>query len=285
MKQFSIQKSITPRNKDTIGKYLIDIAKENLISPEEESELSQRIKEGDYEAEERLIKANLRFVVSVSKQYQYQGLSLSDLISEGNIGLIKAVKKFDHTRGFKFISYAVWWIRQSIMQAIRDKSKFVRLPQNMLNELNKIKKVTTQLETQYEREPTADEIAQIIDLPLNKINNLVSNSQNYKSIDAPVKEHDEYSLKDIIVNKDSLQPDHKVINESMKKEVDIMLNKLVDKEKYVIKASFGIGMPPKFDSEIAEKIKRNEYEVKKIRKRILTRLKNENRFSSLKTYL
>jgi len=285
MRQLKIQKIITPRNVNTLDKYLHDISKEELISPEMEVELARRIKKNDKQSVEKLVRANLRFVISVAKQYQNKGLSLSDLISEGNIGLIKAAEKFDETKGFKFISYAVWWIRQSILQALSEKTRIVRLPLNKTNELNRINKAVARFEYENEREPTHEEIATLVDISSKKVKELYMASSYHRSIDAPVKEHEEYFLKDTIPNADSPQADESLLNDSLKTEVHTALNKLNSREKYIVQASFGIGMPPKSNTEIAESMDVKYERIKQIRKKALLKLRSHPEAKTLKSFL
>ena len=220
MRQLKITKSITNRNSDSLEKYLHDIGKEELITPEEEVDLARRIKQGDQEALEKLTKANLRFVVSVAKQYQHQGLSLPDLINEGNLGLIKAAQKFDETKGFKFISYAVWWIRQCILQALAEQSRIVRLPLNKIGALNKMNKTFSQLEQEHEREPSADELADALDLPKEKIYSTMELSGRHMSVDAPFQEGEDNSLLDVLSNPENPTTDHSLMEESLKAEIE-----------------------------------------------------------------
>jgi RNA polymerase primary sigma factor len=220
MRQLKITKSITNRNSDSLEKYLHDIGKEELITPEEEVELAKRIKMGDQEALEKLTKANLRFVVSVAKQYQHQGLSLPDLINEGNLGLIKAAKKFDETKGFKFISYAVWWIRQCILQALAEQSRIVRLPLNKIGALNKINKAFSQLEQQHEREPSPDEVASMLELPEEKVSNTLELSGRHLSVDAPFQDGEDNSLLDVLPSSDTPTTDSKLLAESLRVELE-----------------------------------------------------------------
>ena len=241
MRQLKITKSITNRESASLDKYLQEIGREDLITVEEEVELAQRIKKGDRRALEKLTRANLRFVVSVAKQYQNQGLSLPDLINEGNLGLIKAAEKFDETRGFKFISYAVWWIRQSILQALAEQSRIVRLPLNQMGSLNKINKALSQFEQENERRPSTEEVAGILDMPVDKISDAMKISGRHISVDAPFVEGEDNSLLDVLVNDDSPIADKSLINESLSREIDRALSTLTERESEIIKMFFGIG--------------------------------------------
>ena len=241
MRQLKITKSITNRESASLDKYLQEIGKEELITVEEEVELAQRIKKGDQEALEKLTKANLRFVVSVAKQYQNQGLSLPDLINEGNLGLIKAAEKFDETRGFKFISYAVWWIRQSILQALAEQSRIVRLPLNQVGSLNKINKAFARFEQEHERTPSPEELATELDLPKEKVTDTLRVAGRHVSVDAPFADGEDNSLLDVLVNPDSPNADRGLINESLSTEVDRALETLTERERDIIKYFFGIG--------------------------------------------
>ena len=242
MRQLKITKSITNRESQSLDKYLQEIGKEGLINAEMEVELARRIKQGDGTALEKLVKANLRFVVSVAKQYQNQGLSLPDLINEGNLGLIKAAQRFDETRGFKFISYAVWWIRQSILQALAEQSRIVRLPLNQVGSLNKINKAFAKLEQEYERPPSADELATLLDLPPEKVADTMKVSGRHISMDAPFVEGESNSLLDVLPNLDSQPADRMLINESLAKEIERALSTLTERERDVVKLFFGIGI-------------------------------------------
>jgi RNA polymerase primary sigma factor len=231
MRQLKITKSITNRESASLDKYLQEIGREELITAEEEVVLAKKIRDGDQDALEKLTRANLRFVVSVAKQYQNQGLSLPDLINEGNLGLIKAARRFDETRGFKFISYAVWWIRQSILQALAEQSRIVRLPLNQVGSLNKINKAYSKLEQEFEREPSADEIAELLDLPIDKVSDTMKVSGRHVSMDAPFANGEESSLLDVLVNHDSLKADAGLIMESLSKEIDRALSTLTERER------------------------------------------------------
>ena len=240
MRQLKITKSITNRESASLDKYLQEIGREELVSPEEEVELSQRIRKGDQKALEKLTRANLRFVVSVAKQYQNQGLSLPDLINEGNLGLIKAAEKFDETRGFKFISYAVWWIRQSILQALAEQSRIVRLPLNQVGSLNKINKALSQFEQKNERSPSNEELSEMIDIPQDKISDTLRVSGRHVSVDAPFVEGEDNSLLDVIPNDDSPMADRGLVNESLSTEIERSLQILTTREREIIKSFFGI---------------------------------------------
>ena len=242
MRQLKITKSITNRETKSLEKYLQDISREGMITAEEEVELAKRIKQGDEKALEELVSANLRFVVSVSKQYQNQGLTLPDLINEWNLGLIKAARKFDETRGFKFISYAVWWIRQSILQALADQSRIVRLPLNQVGSLNKINRTLSKLEQEFERVPSASEIADNLDISEEKVSDSMKISGRHVSVDAPFKEGEDHGLLDVLSEENSPQTDHNVMRESLLLEIDRSLNTLADRESDVIKLFYGIGM-------------------------------------------
>ncbi len=256
MRQLKITKSITNRESASLDKYLQEIGKEDLISIDEEVELAQRIKKGDRVALEKLTKANLRFVVSVAKQYQNQGLSLPDLINEGNLGLIKAAEKFDETRGFKFISYAVWWIRQSILQALAEQSRIVRLPLNQVGSLNKINKAFSRFEQENERKPTADELADSLEIPKEKIAATMRVSGRHVSVDAPFIPGEDNSLLDVIENSDSPKADTGLLEESLGREIERALSTLTNRERDIIKLSFGIGAPERSLEEIGDFIRR-----------------------------
>jgi RNA polymerase primary sigma factor len=286
MRQLKITKSITNRESASLDKYLQEIGRESLITAEEEVELAKKIKKGDQKALERLTKANLRFVVSVSKQYQNQGLSLPDLINEGNLGLIKAAQRFDETRGFKFISYAVWWIRQSILQALAEQSRIVRLPLNQVGSLNKINKAFSKLEQEFEREPTAEELAGILDLPEDKIADTMKVSGRHVSMDAPLLQGEESSLYDVLPNNDSPRADSDLINESLQKEIERSLATLTERERDVIKLFFGIGMNHGLTlEEIGAKFDLTRERVRQIKEKAIRRLRHTSRSKLLKAYL
>ncbi|HRZ98773.1 MAG TPA: RNA polymerase sigma factor RpoD/SigA, partial [Paludibacter sp.] len=254
MRQLKITKSITNRESASLDKYLQEIGREDLITVEEEVELAQRIRNGDRLALEKLTRANLRFVVSVAKQYQNQGLSLPDLINEGNLGLIKAAEKFDETRGFKFISYAVWWIRQSILQALAEQSRIVRLPLNQVGSLNKINKAFSKFEQENERRPSPEELAEQLDIPVDKITDTMKVSGRHISVEAPFVEGEDNSLLDVMINDDSPNADRVLINESLSKEIErVLAHTLSDRERDIVKKFFGIGMAEMTLEEIGEK--------------------------------
>jgi RNA polymerase primary sigma factor len=285
MRQLKITKSITNRNSDSLEKYLHDIGKEELITPEEEVELAKRIKMGDQEALEKLTKANLRFVVSVAKQYQHQGLSLPDLINEGNLGLIKAAKKFDETKGFKFISYAVWWIRQCILQALAEQSRIVRLPLNKIGALNKINRAFSQLEQEHEREPSPEEVAAILELPEGKVAGTLELSGRHLSVDAPFQDGEENSLLDVLPSQDTPTTDNKLIEESLAKEIERTLSTLPEKESSVIRAFYGIGTKPMSLEEIGATIGISRERTRQIKEKAIKHLRQKSKHRLLKTYL
>ncbi|MCC7232623.1 MAG: RNA polymerase sigma factor RpoD/SigA [Bacteroidia bacterium] len=286
MRQLKITKSITNRESQSLEKYLQEIGREELINAEEEVRLARKIKEGDQNALDRLTKANLRFVVSVAKQYQNQGLSLPDLINEGNLGLIKAAKRFDETRGFKFISYAVWWIRQSILQALAEQSRIVRLPLNQVGSLNKISKAYSKLEQEFEREPSPDELAKILDIPTEKISDTMRISGKHVSMDAPFVQGEDNSLIDVLENHDSPRADNLLMNESLQKEIDRSLSTLTEREREVIKLFFGIGMQHGLTlEEIGAKFDLTRERVRQIKEKAIRRLRHKSRSRLLKAYL
>ena len=285
MRQLKITKSITNRESASLDKYLQEIGKEELISVEEEVELAQRIKKGDKEALEKLTKANLRFVVSVAKQYQNQGLSLPDLINEGNLGLIKAAEKFDETRGFKFISYAVWWIRQSILQALAEQSRIVRLPLNQVGSLNKINKAFARFEQEHERTPSADELANELEIPKEKVTDTLRVAGRHISVDAPFADGEDNSLLDVLVNADSPNADRGLINESLATEVERALEILTEREGDIIRYFFGIGCSEMTLEEIGEKFDLTRERVRQIKEKAIRKLRQSARSSVLKSYL
>jgi RNA polymerase primary sigma factor len=285
MRQLKITKSITNRESASLDKYLQEIGKEGLITVEEEVELAQRIKKGDRSALEKLTRANLRFVVSVAKQYQNQGLSLPDLINEGNLGLIKAAEKFDETRGFKFISYAVWWIRQSILQALAEQSRIVRLPLNQVGSLNKINKAFAKFEQEYERTPTPDELAETLELPRDKITDTLRVSGRHVSVDAPFIEGEDNSLLDVLVNSDSPKADKELLNESLIKEIERALSTLTERERDIVRSFFGIGCQEMTLEEIGERFGLTRERVRQIKEKAIRRLRHVSRSKLLKTYL
>jgi len=286
MRQLKITKSITNRESASLDKYLQEIGREELITAEEEVVLAKKIRDGDQDALEKLTRANLRFVVSVAKQYQNQGLSLPDLINEGNLGLIKAAHRFDATRGFKFISYAVWWIRQSILQALAEQSRIVRLPLNQVGSLNKINKAYSKLEQEFEREPTADEIATLLDLPIDKVSDTMKVSGRHVSMDAPFANGEESSLLDVLVNHDSLKADAGLIMESLSKEIDRALSTLTERERDVVKLFFGIGLNHGLTlEEIGDKFDLTRERVRQIKEKAIRRLRHSSRSKLLQQYL
>lgn len=285
MRQLKITKSITNRESASLDKYLQEIGKYELISVEEEVELAQRIRKGDQTAIEKLTRANLRFVVSVAKQYQNQGLSLPDLINEGNLGLIKAAEKFDETRGFKFISYAVWWIRQSIMQAINEQSRIVRLPLNQVSSLSKYNKAVAEFEQKNQRRPSPEELAKILDLPQEKVMDTMRVSGRHVSVDAPFVTGEDNSLLDVLENGDSPIADSSLINESLSKEIERAFSTLTERERTILKLSFGIGMAEMSLEEIGEKFGLTRERVRQIREKAIRRLRNTSRSNLLKSYL
>ncbi|MBA7569663.1 RNA polymerase sigma factor SigA [subsurface metagenome] len=285
MRQLKITKSITNRESASLDKYLQEIGKEELISVEEEVELAQRIKKGDRDALEKLTRANLRFVVSVAKQYQNQGLSLPDLINEGNLGLIKAAEKFDETRGFKFISYAVWWIRQSILQALAEQSRIVRLPLNQVGSLNKINKAFSKFEQEFERKPSPEELAESLELPRDKVTDTLKVSGRHISMDAPFIEGEDNSLLDVLPNNDSPKADKLLLTESLIKEIDRSLATLTERERDIIKLFFGIGIMEMTLEEIGEKFGLTRERVRQIKEKAIRRLRHTSRSKLLKTYL
>ncbi len=285
MRQLKITKSITNRESASLDKYLQEIGKEDLITVEEEVELAQRIKKGDQEALEKLTKANLRFVVSVAKQYQNQGLSLPDLINEGNLGLIKAAEKFDETRGFKFISYAVWWIRQSILQALAEQSRIVRLPLNQVGSLNKINKAFAKFEQENERTPSPEELAEVLDLPREKVTDTMRVAGRHVSVDAPFADGEDNNLLDVLVNADSPNADRGLINESLGTEIDRALATLTEREKDIVKYFFGIGCPEMTLEEIGDKFGLTRERVRQIKEKAIRRLRHGSKSKWLKSYL
>ncbi len=286
MRQLKISKSITNRESQSLEKYLQEIGRESLINSDEEVKLARRIKEGDQLALDRLTKANLRFVVSVAKQYQNQGLSLPDLINEGNLGLIKAAKRFDETRGFKFISYAVWWIRQSILQSLAEQSRIVRLPLNQVGSLNKISKAFSKLEQEFEREPSSDELAGLLEIPSDKIADTLRISGRHISMDAPFVNGEDNCLLDVIENSDSPRADNLLMSESLQQEIDRSLGTLTEREREVIKLFFGIGVNHGLTlEEIAAKFDLTRERVRQIKEKAIRRLRHKSRSTLLKAYL
>lgn len=285
MRQLKITKSITNRDGESLDKYLQEISKEELLTVEEEVELAARVKKGDQKALETLTRANLRFVVSVAKQYQNQGLSLPDLINEGNLGLIKAAERFDETRGFKFISYAVWWIRQSILQALAEQSRIVRLPLNQVGSLNKISKALSKFEQENERRPSPDELAEELDIPVDKISDTLKVSGRHISVDAPFVEGEDNTLLDVIVNDDSPMADKSLVNESLSREIDRALSTLSDREKQIVEMFFGINHQEMTLEEIGDKFNLTRERVRQIKEKAIRRLRNNSKSKLLKSYL
>ncbi|WP_161887830.1 sigma-70 family RNA polymerase sigma factor [Pontibacter russatus] len=286
MRQLKISKQITNRESQSLDKYLQEIGKVDLLTPDEEVSLAQRIKEGDQFALEKLTKANLRFVVSVAKQYQNQGLSLGDLINEGNLGLIKAAKRFDETRGFKFISYAVWWIRQSILQALAEQSRIVRLPLNRVGSLNKISKSFSELEQKFEREPSPEEIAEVLELTTAEVVDTLKISGRHVSVDAPFVQGEENRLLDVLENEDEESPDMGLMNDSLRKEVQRALSTLTKREADVITLYFGLNGENSLTlEEIGEKFNLTRERVRQIKEKAIRRLRHTSRSKALKPYL
>ena len=285
MRQLKIIKSITNRESEALDKYLQEIGREELVTVEEEVELAQRIRQGDRKALERLTKANPRFVVSVAKQYQNQGLSLPDLINEGNVGLIKAAEKFDETRGFKFISYAVWWIRQSILQAIAEQSRIVRLPLNQVGSVNKINKMVNKFEQENERKPSLEEISERVDLPQDKIGEAMKVSARHVSVDTPFAEGEDNSLLDVLVNNDSPMADNTLVMESLRAEINNALQTLNERERNIIEAFFGINQPEMTLEEIGVKYGLTRERVRQIKEKAIRRLRSSTKNKMLKSYL
>lgn len=286
MRQLKITKQVTNRETASLDKYLQEIGKVELITAEEEVELAQRIKQGDRTALEKLTKANLRFVVSVSKQYQNQGLSLPDLINEGNLGLIKAAQRFDETRGFKFISYAVWWIRQSILQALAEQSRIVRLPLNKIGSINKINKAYAKLEQEYEREPNAEEIADILEITENEVKESMKNAGRHVSMDAPLIQDEENNMYDVLRSDEAPTPETELLYESLRKEIDRAISTLTPREADVIRLYFGLnGSHPMTLEEIGEKFDLTRERVRQIKEKAIRRLKHTSRSKILKSYL
>ena len=285
MRQLKITKSITNRESESLEKYLQEIGREELLSTDEEVELAQRIRKGDRKALDKLTKANLRFVVSVAKQYQNQGLSLPDLINEGNLGLIKAAEKFDETRGFKFISYAVWWIRQSILQAIAEQSRIVRLPLNQVGSVNKINRILSKFEQENERRPSVDEISEQIDLPEDKVGEAMLANTRHVSVDAPCVDGEDNSLLDVLVNDDAPMADRQLVAESLRSEISNVLKTLNERERCVIRAFYGIGEPEMTLEEIGNKYGLTRERVRQIKEKAIRRLRSNTKNEMLKSYL
>ena len=286
MRQLKISKSITNRENASLDKYLQEIGKVELISAEEEVELAQRIKQGDKIALEKLTKANLRFVVSVAKQYQNQGLSLPDLINEGNLGLIKAAQRFDETRGFKFISYAVWWIRQSILQALAEQSRIVRLPLNKIGSINKINKTYAKLEQEFEREPNAEEIAEVLEITEQEVKDSMKNAGRHISMDAPLVQDEDNTMYDVLKSEEAPTPETELLYESLRKEIDRAISTLTQREQDVVRLYFGLnGSHPMTLEEIGEKFDLTRERVRQIKEKAIRRLKHTSRSKILKSYL
>jgi RNA polymerase primary sigma factor len=285
MRQLKITKSITNRESESLEKYLQEIGHEELLSTDDEVELAQRIKKGDRKALEKLTKANLRFVVSVAKQYQNQGLSLSDLINEGNLGLIKAAEKFDETRGFKFISYAVWWIRQSILQAIAEQSRIVRVPLNQVGSVSKINRILSKFEQEFERRPSVDEISERVDIPEEKVDEAMMANARHVSVDAPFVDGEDNSLLDVLINDDAPMADRQLVIESLRSEIATVLLSLNDRERAVITAFYGIGQPEMTLEEIGHKYGLTRERVRQIKEKAIRRLRSNTKNKLLKTYL
>jgi RNA polymerase primary sigma factor len=286
MRQLKIIKQVTNREALSVDKYLHEISKEDLLTAEQEVELARRIKKGDEQALEKLIRSNLRFVVSVAKQYQNQGLSLPDLINEGNLGLIKAARRFDETRGFKFISYAVWWIRQSILQALAEQARIVRLPLNKIGSINKINRALAELEQRHEREPSIQEISKTLELAPEEIKEAMKNSNKPLSMDAPLNEEEEDSMYDIMESDENPPPDENLINESLNREIERALSSLTEREAKIIRLYYGLGNKHPFTlEEIGEKINLTRERVRQIKEKAIKRLKHTTRNKILKSYL
>ncbi|MBM3399672.1 MAG: RNA polymerase sigma factor RpoD/SigA [Bacteroidetes bacterium] len=286
MRQLKISKQFTNRENKSLDKYLNEISKVSMIDAQEEVELARRIREGDQAALERLVNANLRFVVSVSKQYQNQGLTLGDLINEGNMGLIKAARRFDETRGFKFISYAVWWIRQSILQALADQSRIVRLPLNKVGSLGRITQASARLEQALEREPTPEEIAEHLQISLTEVENALRSSGRHLSIDAPLADGEDNTLLGVLDQNDEPNPDMPLINESLQNEINRLISTLSDKERDVLKYYFGLnGNPAHTLEDISEKVGLTRERVRQIKEKALRRLRKSSKSKILKSYL
>lgn len=285
MRQLKITHSITNRESQSLDKYLQEIGRQPLITVEEEVELAQKIRMNDSKALEKLINANLRFVVSVAKQYQNQGLTLPDLINEGNVGLIKAAEKFDETRGFKFISYAVWWIRQSILQALAEQSRIVRLPLNQVGSINKINKALAKFEQEHERRPSAEELSELTGIDADKISETLKMQGRHVSVDAPFVEGEDNTLMDVMVNEDAPNADRGLINESLSREIDQALSVLTDREADIVKKFFGIGIPEKTLEEIGTEFGLTRERVRQIKEKAIRRLRNNQRAQRLKSFL
>jgi RNA polymerase primary sigma factor len=286
MRQLKIVKQVTNRETPSLDKYLHEIGKVDLLSSEEEVELASKIRKGDHQALDKLIKANLRFVVSVSKQYQNQGLSLPDLINEGNVGLIKAAQRFDETRGFKFISYAVWWIRQSILQALAEQARIVRLPLNKIGSINRINRAFSDLEQKFEREPSVQEIADMLDLAPEDVKEAMKSAGRHVSMDAPIKDDEESTLYDVLLSKDASSPDKGLLCDSLRKEIERVLSILTYREANILRLYFGLDTKYQFTlEEIGQEFNLTRERVRQIKEKAIKRLKNATRSKLLKTYL
>lgn len=286
MRQLKIAVKVTNRDTASLDKYLQEIGRVDLITPDQEVELARRIKEGDQVAMEKLVKANLRFVVSVAKQYQNQGLSLHDLINEGNLGLIKAAQRFDETRGFKFISYAVWWIRQSILQALAEQARIVRLPLNKIGSINKINRAFSELEQKFEREPSPEEIAMMLEMNEQEVKESLMNTVRHVSIDAPLQEGEEGDMYDVLKSDESPSPDNQLLTESLRREIERSLSTLTPREADVLRLFFGLnGEPAMTLEEIGEKFDLTRERVRQIKEKAIRRLKHRSRCRLLKSYL
>lgn len=286
MRQLKISKQVTNNDSISLDKYFNEISKVPLISPEEEVALARRIKDNDQDALEQLVKSNLRFVVSVAKQYQNQGLSLPDLINEGNLGLMKAAQRFDETRGFKFISYAVWWIRQSILQALAEQSRIVKLPQNRIGSINKVNKAMAELEQRFEREPTVEELSELLELASADIKEALQSSTKHLSMDAPLVTEEDGNLYDVIGSSDSQMPDNNLIEESLRREIERILHSLSEIEAEVVRLYFGLnGNHPFSLEEIGEEVGLTRERVRQIKEKAIKKLKSTTRSKVLKSYL
>jgi RNA polymerase primary sigma factor len=286
MRQLKIVKQVTNRETPSLDKYLHEIGKVELLTWEEEVELAVKIRKGDQKALEKLIKANLRFVVSVAKQYQNQGLSLPDLINEGNVGLIKAAQRFDETRGFKFISYAVWWIRQSILQALAEQARIVRLPLNKIGSINRINRAFSDLEQLYEREPSVQEIAEMLEMASDDVKEAMKSAGRHISMDAPIKDDEEITLYDVLLSKDSSSPDKDLLTDSLRKEIERVLSILTYREANILRLYFGLDTKYQYTlEEIGQEFNLTRERVRQIKEKAIKRLKNATRSRLLKAYL
>ena len=286
MRQLKITKQVTNRDTPSLDKYLQEIGKVELISPEEEVSLARRIRSGDHDALARMVKANLRFVVSVAKQYQNQGMTLPDLINEGNLGLIKAAQRFDETRGFKFISYAVWWIRQAILQSLAEQARIVRLPVNKIGSINRINRAYSKLEQEYEREPSAQEIAELLELAPEDVKESIRTNGRTISMDAPISSEEDNNMYDVMQNEEAPSPDRNLINESLTYEIERALSTLSPREARVLKLYFGIGMKHPFTlEEIGEELSLTRERVRQIKEKAIKRIQFTTRCRILKSYL